>query len=375
MKNIIAYTYIANFGQTVTAFFLEGDPAAANKLSAGDFTVKEAYRRVPGKTPSDGVTAVSPAYNGIRLEVDPFLFGTDFEIICNDGDFSFCKKDITEVKTAVADDFAPYFENGVRYRLYSPKLQEKAPLVLFLHGGGESGNDNWTQLVGTYGPTSWAERFPESYVLAPQAPMDGFYIPLDQNYVPVEGDEFSRLAPRNYYEVKFPGDYADIGWGRTLLAKVCAIIRRMIAEGKVDPKRVYVTGMSMGGAGTIRAINVGKGLFAAAVPVCPFISDEIANELAFAGKDIKIWVTSSYLDNLFDRSKYLIDGVLNLMDQGNENAFLTMFSQKEVESYGFGTEPGTTLAEHLGLNHNAAWTLTYNNEHGIMDWLMSQSKD
>ena len=78
MKNITAYTYIANFGQTVTAFFLEGDPAAANKLSTGDFTVKEAYRRVPGKTPSDGVTAVSPAYNGIRLEVDPFLFGTDF---------------------------------------------------------------------------------------------------------------------------------------------------------------------------------------------------------------------------------------------------------------------------------------------------------
>ncbi len=372
MKKMIAFTRVGNYGQVVDGFYLEGaDP----NLTPENFVLRNHFRRFRGKTLSDGVTAVLPYEQGIKIKVDPFLYNAGFEVECNAGGFSFKKEDITEVKTKIADDFAPYYDDGVRYRLYTPKGDGPRPLVLFLHGGGESGDDNWTQLVGTYGPTAWAERFPECYVLAPQAPMEGFYIPLDESYVPVEGDEFGNLAPRNYYNFKFPGDYAEIGWGRTLLAKICNIIRRMIAEGKVDENRVYVTGMSMGGAGTIRAINVGKGLFAAAVPICPFISDEIANELAFAGKKIKIWVTSSYLDNLFDRSKYIIDGVLKLMDDGNENAFLTMFSQKEIEKYGFGTEPGTTLAERLGLNHNAAWTLTYNNEHGIMDWLMSQSKD
>ena len=43
---------------------------------------------------------------------------------------------------------------------------------------------------------------------------------------------------------------------------------------EVDGRRVYVTGMSMGGAGTIRAMSVGAGLFAACVPVCPSMTPE-----------------------------------------------------------------------------------------------------
>ena len=370
-RQITAYTCITVYGHTVKAFFLS---ETEGKLPAPkDFSLTNAYRHFAGKTESSGVEAVEKYNNGILIKVDPFLYSPDFAVQCRNKSCAFTKADIAEVKTEVADDFKTYYEDGIRYRMYTPNVDGPRPLVLFLHGGGESGTDNKKQLIGTYGPTSWAERFPECYVMAPQAPLDGFYIPL-RPYEPVEGDEFGRLAPRNAYDFKFPADYAEIGWGRTLLAKICHLIRLMIAEGKVDPKRVYVTGMSMGGAGTIRAFNVDRELFAAAVPICPFMSDEIANELAHAGK-LPIWVTNAYVDNLFDRSKYLIDGVLHLMDEGNTNAHLTMFSKKEIERYGFGTEPNTDLQEQLGLNHNAAWVLTYSNEHGIMDWLMSQHKD
>ena len=48
----------------------------------------------------------------------------------------------------------------------------------------------------------------------------------------------------------------------------------MIADGKVNPKRVYVTGLSMGGAGNLRALSVGSDLFGAAVPICPTMTPE-----------------------------------------------------------------------------------------------------
>ena len=69
--------------------------------------------------------------------------------------------------------------------------------------------------------------------------------------------------PRTFAESNMKG---ETGWHRKYLASICDIIRDMI-KIKVDPNRVYVTGLSMGGAGTLRALSVGSSLFAAAVPI------------------------------------------------------------------------------------------------------------
>ena len=47
---------------------------------------------------------------------------------------------------------------------------------------------------------------------------------------------------------------------------------------------------------------------------------------------------------------------------------------EEMEKYGIGNDPGTPLTARITQNH-AAWILTYNNEHGILDWLMNQVKE
>ena len=156
--------------------------------------------------------------------------------------------------------------------------------------------------------------------------------------------------------------------------EICKMIRGMIAEGKVDPRRVYVTGLSMGGAGSIRAMSVDRELFAAALPVCPMTSDDTFHELNALGNS-KICIATSYLDNLFERNKYLLDGIMKLQDEGNRHADMVIFSRQEIQAYGIGMEPGTTLAEQLMMNHAAAWILTYNNEHGLMNWLTSQVND
>ena len=66
------------------------------------------------------------------------------------------------------------------YRLLRPetvKAGEKYPLVLFLHGAGERGNDNERQLV--HGAQMWLnpvnrEKYP-AFVLAPQCPEGGYW--------------------------------------------------------------------------------------------------------------------------------------------------------------------------------------------------------
>jgi predicted peptidase len=103
----------------------------------------------------------------------------------------------------------------------------KWPLLVFLHGAGETGND--LKKILAHGPPKLAEqgrKFP-FILVAPQAP---------------------RLIWNPY--------------------AVNALVKDRIANLKVDPTRVWLTGLSMGGNGTWMAASIEPELYAAAVPVC-----------------------------------------------------------------------------------------------------------
>jgi len=67
------------------------------------------------------------------------------------------------------------------YRLFKPKIKEGKvyPLVVFLHGAGERGNDNEKQITANEGATTWArEEFQNNhpcFVLAPQCPENSYW--------------------------------------------------------------------------------------------------------------------------------------------------------------------------------------------------------
>ena len=157
------------------------------------------------------------------------------------------------------DAFTAEQEGSVLYRLYRPEASVPRPLILFLHGVGESGNDNFSQMVGTVGAIRLAERYPDMYIMAPQAPAR-----------PKTADQ-TRASRQSFAEATMNITY---GWTRTYLSQICDIIRKMIAAGQVDPHRVYVTGLSMGGGGALCAMSVGADLFAASAPVCPTMTPE-----------------------------------------------------------------------------------------------------
>ncbi|MCX6225501.1 MAG: prolyl oligopeptidase family serine peptidase [Bacteroidia bacterium] len=140
----------------------------------------------------------------------------------------------------------------LNYRLLNPDYNtlRKYPLVIFLHGSGERGNDNEAQLkwgVMNFA-TDQAMTMHPALVVAPQCPEKQGW----SNFTNSEKPEEVRL--RNT-----PSKPMEL---------VIQLIHKLSKELPVDTTRIYITGLSMGGFGTFDAIERYPHLFAAAVPVC-----------------------------------------------------------------------------------------------------------
>lgn len=129
-------------------------------------------------------------------------------------------------------------------------VSRKYPLVVFLHGSGESGNDNNAQLK--WGVMNFATdenmKLHPCYVIAPQCPSDA-------DWANFSGDESTatlKLNPK-------PSKPAEL---------VIALIHDLVKKFPIDSNRIYITGLSMGGSGTYDIIERYPHMFAAAVPVC-----------------------------------------------------------------------------------------------------------
>ena len=125
----------------------------------------------------------------------------------------------------------------LRHAVYLPRAYDAAtqwPLVLFLHGSGESGTDGVRQLTQGLPQALLADpgRWP-AIVLLPQKPTD------TSEWEQFEGE---------------------------LLALVSAARRRWA----IDPARIYLTGLSQGGHGSWVLGARHADLWAAIVPVCGY---------------------------------------------------------------------------------------------------------
>ena len=151
------------------------------------------------------------------------------------------------------------------YRLVRPAATEpgkKYPLVLVLHGAGERGTDNAKQLIHVWdkgtGPLGRSEfREAKAFALLPQCP-DG------QQWVNVPWAAGSYKSP----PVSEPLDLA------------LQLVEASLKDLPIDPDRVSVMGLSMGGYGTFDAIQRRPELFAAAVPICAAMDVSKAKDVA-----------------------------------------------------------------------------------------------
>lgn len=147
--------------------------------------------------------------------------------------------------------------NILPYRILYPEnydKNKKYPLLLFLHGAGERGNDNEKQLIhGSKLFISEENRknFPAIIVL-PQCPQESFWA--------------STKIDRSVTPFKIEFDYTlEPSWP---LVAANELVKKISADEAVDKSRVYITGLSMGGMGTFESVFRYPELYAAAAPIC-----------------------------------------------------------------------------------------------------------
>ncbi len=166
--------------------------------------------------------------------------------------------------TATAQDMSlfqkkEYNEAGkmLPYRILYPENYDKSkkyPLVLFLHGAGERGSDNESQLMhggALFLADSNRKKFP-CIVMFPQCPADSSWgsVKVDRTTSPFT----------------FTLDYAR---PQTWAMKTIIDLTKEVASTEaVDQSRIYISGLSMGGFGTFEAVYQYPKLFAAAMPIC-----------------------------------------------------------------------------------------------------------
>lgn len=161
------------------------------------------------------------------------------------------------------------------YRLLSPSNVtpgKKYPLILFLHGAGERGEDNTAQLIHVLPDFAQfaAEGRLNAFIAAPQCPE------LKQ-WVDTPWSLTSHTMPEN-------------------MSKPMAMAMEMLSEllDKLPISKVCVMGISMGGYGTWDAIQRFPECFACAVPICG--GGDVAQTSQLA--KLSIWAFHGALDNL-----------------------------------------------------------------------------
>lgn len=214
------------------------------------------------------------------------------------------------------------------YRLLKPKnydAQKKYPLVIFLHGAGERGDDNEKQLV--HGMSDFAsdevmDKYP-AFVMAPQCPTGEAW------------GGINRLAK----SATPPGQLSPA------LAATLKAAEALQKEFSIDDKRLYITGLSMGGYGSWAALTNRPDQFAAAAVICGG-GDPMAVEKF---KHVPIWVFHG----------------------GDDKTVPVERSREMVEALkAAGGNPKYT--EYPGVGHNS-WAQTYSNPE-LYEWLFAQKK-
>lgn len=182
----------------------------------------------------------------------------------------------------------------LQYLIYLPKnyetSEERFPLLLFLHGAGERGND--IELVKRHGPPKLVEEGKEFpfIIVSPQCP---------------EGTR----------------------WNYQTLA-LTALLDEIESKYRVDKNRIYVTGLSMGGQGTWTLALTQPNRFAAIAPICGWTDSWEVCKISH----IPIWVFHGAKDNVVPVSESQ-EMVKALQDCGAKEVKLTIYPEANHDSW------------------------------------------
>ncbi|MBC7721643.1 MAG: phospholipase, partial [Pedobacter sp.] len=172
------------------------------------------------------------------------------------------------------------------YRLLLPQNYDpgkKYPIILFLHGSGERGNNNEAQLIhgGTMFLVDSIRKNYRAIVVFPQCSANGAWANS------ISKRDSSGKVERVFYTKGQP---------TRDMVLVQKLIKNIIHNYPINKNQVYVGGLSLGGMGTFEIVRRNPKLFAAAFPICGGANVAITPKL----KKVNWWVFHGADDKAVD---------------------------------------------------------------------------
>lgn len=216
------------------------------------------------------------------------------------------------------------------YKIMFPDNYDQSkqyPLVILLHGAGERGNDNESQL--THGKQFLVDNFKAKYpsiVIVPQCPSEDYWANVQRH----------EIAGKSTFTFGVTDEATQT------MKTLVTLIDSWLTSGKVDTKRVYVGGLSMGGMGTFELLWRMPNVFAAAFPIC---GGSALDKMDLYAKHTAVWIFHGDADNvvspLLSRKAYQ-----HLKDLGcdvkyteyegvGHNSWNNVFAEKDLVSWLF----------------------------------------
>ena len=207
----------------------------------------------------------------------------------------------------------------------TPADGSKVPLVIFLHGAGERGDNNVSQLHhGVADIVAWLDaNEPGFKFFAGQ-------VPTGKLWVDVSWSSTSHTMPVEPSET---------------MGLLLEFMDTLLADESVDTNRVYATGISMGGYGTWDLISRRPEVFAAAIPICGGADLAQAPKLA----SMPIWTF-----------------------HGSKDTSVPVCRSRNMMSALWAVGSDAHYWEHPDAPHNV-WTRTYQNSE-VLTWFFAQTK-
>ena len=224
------------------------------------------------------------------------------------------------------------------YASYQPEDDgKKAPLIIWLHGGGEGGDDPTIPLLANraanYASDEIQVYFGGAHVLVPQSPT--FWM---QN----EKGDYTRGKDNDVYN-----------------EALMALIRKHVKENpNIDIDRIYVGGCSNGGYMSLKLILLYPEYFAAGfISALAYQSQFVSDEQIERIKDVPIWFVHSKDDQVTVPDETVVPIYHRLKKAGADNVYFSYYDHVTDITGVFGGD---------SFHYNGHWSWIYSHANKCM---------
>jgi predicted peptidase len=258
------------------------------------------------------------------------------------------------------------YESGktMSFGYFKPKNNNpKAPLIIWLHGGGEGGTDASIPLIANkainYASDEIQAYFGGAYVLAPQCPGAWMH------------DKDGKMQPGSGEDVYNVG--------------LMKMIKDFVAKHPdIDTKRIYLGGCSNGGYMSLKLILKEPNYFAAGyISALAYQSQYITDAQMNSIKNVPIWFVHSKDDNTTKPNETVVPVYERLKKAGAKNVFFSYYDHVTDLSGAYGGKDYYFVGHWSWIySHANAAKLDYDGKSvmmngrpvTIMEWMAGQKK-